>query len=171
MTDSAAQEVKILLVKQAISEVIFRYCRAMDRIDAELGYSVWHENAQVDYGSVFKGTGREFIDWVCEFHRGLVSHHHLVSNILISIDGDVAASESYIDTALYMKDEKDNLQQVCGRGRYLDNWSRRDGRWAIDQRQFVLDYATTKQVTTDTPAWGKRDATDPSYALSPPIVG
>ena len=166
MNSHTPDKIEILLAKQAITEVIYRYCRAMDRIDAELGYSVWHEGAVADYGSVFSGTGREFIDWVCEFHRGLLCHFHEVSNILISVDGNSAISESYNTTALFFNNEEDKLMQVTGRGRYLDNWSFRDNRWAIDRRQYVLDYATLGEAKEDTPRWGKRDKSDPSYSLS-----
>ena len=33
-----------------IDRVLKRYCRAMDRIDARLGYSVWHDDGLADYG-------------------------------------------------------------------------------------------------------------------------
>jgi hypothetical protein len=54
------------------------------------------------------------------------------------------------------------------RGRYVDRWSRRDGRWAIDHRQFVPDSYTRIEFdhpTVDSPylAVARRDRDDPSY--------
>jgi len=163
---SVSVELENLLSKQAITEAIYRYCRSMDRIDVELGYSVWHEDAIADYGAVFSGTGKGFIDWVSDFHRGIVSHHHQVSNILITVEKNNAISESYVTVALFLNDSEKGLMQVRGRGRYLDKWSFKDNRWAIDKRQFVLDFATIAPAVEETPRWGKRDKTDPSYLLS-----
>jgi len=159
-------DIENLLAKQAITEVIYLYCRAMDRIDAELGYSIWHDDGIADYGEVFTGTGRGFIDWVCDFHRGILSHHHQVSNVLIAVDGDQAISETYGTVALLLNDDEKGLMEVRGRGRYLDQWSCRDKRWAIDKRQYVLDVGTIAPAVEHTPRWGKRDRSDPSYSLS-----
>jgi hypothetical protein len=46
----------------------------------------------------------------------------------------------------------------------LDRWSKRNARWAIDHRQFILDFAITQDVEAQLP-WGARDSTDPSYKL------
>jgi SnoaL-like domain len=148
---------------QAITDVMNRYCRSMDRIDARLGYSVWHEDGMADYGSVFTGTGHGFIDWVCAFHRTLLSHHHQVGNALIAIDGDRAGSESYVTVDL-LRAEGDRRVLRTGRGRYLDDWSRRDGRWALERRRFVLNFVDEREVQVDM-GWGSRDASDPSYPV------
>jgi hypothetical protein len=158
-----AMDIDTLMAQRAITDVLIRYCRAMDRIDAKLGYSIWHDDGIADYGPVFKGTGREFIDWVCGFHRTLVSHSHQIANVLIDVQGERAASETYVAVGLLSaKDGGHSL--VTGRGRYLDRWSKRNARWAIDHRQFVLDFAITQHVEAQLP-WGARDSTDPSYKL------
>ena len=47
-----------LIDRQAITDQIYRYCRAMDRMDHEQGYAIWHEDGTADYGSdVFQGSG------------------------------------------------------------------------------------------------------------------
>ena len=58
--------------KQAITEKLYQYCRAVDRLDQALGYGVWHEDGLADYGPMFQGTGRGFIDWVFDQHLKLV---------------------------------------------------------------------------------------------------
>jgi hypothetical protein len=153
-----------LLAKSAIETVLKRYCRSMDRIDAELGYGVWHEGGVADYGPIFQGTGRGFIDWVCDFHRTLDATSHQIANILIDVQGDRATSETYITVSLLgTKDGQRTL--TVGRGRYLDEWSRRDGRWAIDRRRYVTDFAISEEGVTAADGWGKRDSGDLSYAL------
>lgn len=151
--------------RQAIADQIHHYCRAMDRIDPELGYAVWHEGGTADYGPMFSGTGRAFVDWVCETHGGMVAHAHRIANILIRLDGETAASEAYVHATLRF--EQDGvLRQASVFGRYLDRWSKRDGRWAIDARVYVQDFDDIRDVGTQivTP-WGRRDRSDPSYAV------
>ena len=94
MNDAAVQQ---LFDKQAISEVIYNYCRGLDRMDRDLASTIWHEGGTADYGAyMFQGTGAGFIDWVWLQHAGMDRHSHQISNILIEVDGDGAVSESYV---------------------------------------------------------------------------
>jgi hypothetical protein len=161
----------------AITEVLYRYCRSMDRIDAELGYLTWHDDGTAHYSGLYEGSGRGFIDWVCELHRPMVATSHQVTNILIQVDGNTAASEAYVTVRLRTDDGSGKLIDIVGAGRYLDRWSYRNDRWAIDHRQYVSDISTTLAVPTSdaraalAPAGSvevvrsQRDRSDPSYAL------
>jgi hypothetical protein len=140
------QKLEELLAKQEITEVIYRYCRAMDRIDRGLGMGVWHPDGTASYEDLFGGTGAEFIDFVCKLHEDrFVSHSHQVTNILIEVDGDRAASESYLTVVLRTR-AQDGQEEVQARGRYMDRWSRRAGRWAIDHRVYVHDMSESRTV-------------------------
>lgn len=90
--------------RMAITEAIYRYCRAMDRIDAELGHSVWHEDGEADYGAIYRGSGRGFVDWACVAHRTMLATSHRVTNVLVTLDADRAASESYVVATLRRMD-------------------------------------------------------------------
>ncbi|WP_404478648.1 nuclear transport factor 2 family protein [Novosphingobium sp. BL-52-GroH] len=154
-----------LLAKQEITEQIYRYCRAMDRMDRELGRKVWHEDGRADYGTIFQGLGSEFITYVNEYHGSIIQHSHQVSNILISVSGEAATSESYVTAALRFADG-DRVMQATARGRYLDNWSFRDQRWAVDLRQYVHDFDDRREITEQRlPSGSYRDERDPVYAL------
>ncbi|HLS98796.1 MAG: nuclear transport factor 2 family protein [Porticoccaceae bacterium] len=151
--------------REAIREQIYRYCRAMDRIDHQLGYGIWHPDGSADYGPMYSGSGRGFIDWVCEQHSAMLGHSHQVANILIQLDGDRAGSEAYVTATLRFRQEG-RLMQTIARGRYVDRWSRRDGRWAIDHRTYIHDFDELVDVPASiTEGWGRRDTTDPSYAV------
>jgi hypothetical protein len=151
--------------RQEITDQIYRYCRAMDRIDHELGYSIWHEGGTADYGQNFQGTGRDFIDNVCRQHAGLQQHSHQVSNIIIELDGDRAGSESYVTATLRLtRDER--LIEMRVISRYVDAWSRRSGRWAIDHRIAVMEMDEMRDVIPMmTHDQARRDRTDPSYTV------
>jgi SnoaL-like domain len=152
--------------REAITDQIYRYCRAMDRIDAELGYSIWHADGTADYGAaVFQGLGRDFIDHVNKQHAGLLHHSHQMSNIVIELDGDRAGSESYVTATLRMR-RGEALQQMTVWSRYVDSWSKRDGRWALDHRIAIRDFDEIRAVTAmNDHDWGQRDRSDPSYGV------
>ena len=122
-----------LLAKQAITEALHQYCHGLDRFDREQA-DIWHEGGTASYGGIFEGTGAGFLDWVWPVHEGFERTSHQVTNILITLDGDRATSETYVTASLRMP-----TVDIVDRGRYLDTWSCREGTWAIDHRRFVDD--------------------------------
>ena len=151
--------------RATIIDLIYRYCRAVDRMDADLGYSVWHAGGTADYGAdVYQGSGHGFIDFVNGQHARTLAHSHQVTNIVLSLYGDRAASESYHMAALRILRD-DMLQEITVRGRYLDRWSKRDGRWGIDHRITIRDFDDIRAVTSLSISPGRRDRDDPSYAV------
>ena len=152
--------------KQAITELIYSYCRSVDRLDVPLGRSVFHEDSHADYGKGFyQGPGKDVIDLICKQHLHMLSHSHQVSNILIDLDGDSAGSEAYVTATLRM-DNKGQLMQMTVWARYCDKWSRRNGRWGIDKRVMVLDHNAIGPINEmNRSEDAKRDGTDPSYAV------
>lgn len=123
-----------LLAKQAIGEVLYRYCHAVDRIDPVLGAMIWHEDGVAHYDGIFEGTGAEFIDWVFEQHRNCDATSHQLTNMLIEVDDDRASSESYVTACI-----RTSGVDVVVRGRYIDSWSCRAGQWRIDDRRYASD--------------------------------
>lgn len=152
--------------REAITDQIYRYCRAMDRMDHELGYSIWHADGTADYGAdVFQGLGRNFIDHVNRQHAHLLHHSHQMSNIVIELDGDRAGSESYV-TATLRLNRGDGLKQMTVWSRYVDTWSKRDGLWALNHRIAIRDFDEVRAVTAMYEHdWGQRDRSDPSYTV------
>lgn len=152
--------------RQQISDLIYRYCRAVDRLDIALGHSIWHDDGIADYGAaVYQGPGRGVIDLICAQHRHTLMHSHQISNVIIELDGDRAGSESYVTATLRMRRDG-QLQQISVWSRYVDRWSRRDGRWGLDHRLAIRDFDEVRDVTAmyehDV---GRRDHDDPSYSV------
>ena len=95
-------DLEILVEKDKIRDQIYTYCRALDRIDFELGYTIFAEDSEVDYGPTYKGTGRGFIDMMLKMHtKQMLSTHHMMTNILIKLneDGTKAVSETCMQPA------------------------------------------------------------------------
>ena len=144
----------------------------MDRRDVALGYSVFHEDATADYGdALYTGSGHGFIDWVTELHGTFLNHSHQTTNILVELNGDRAVSETYALVGLHRSDG-DELTHITSWCRYLDRWSRRGGRWAIDHRMIVLDLSERRAIgSPGSVSRGRRDEGDPSYDLFASIAG
>jgi hypothetical protein len=150
--------------RMAISDQIYRYCRAVDRLDVAVGHRVFHADSYADFG-VYQGSGRGWIDFICQEHLKFLHHSHQVTNVIIETDGDRGGSESYV-TATLRSAEGSKLLQRQFWARYVDVWSRRDDLWAIDRRECVIDFASICDVTSlEVGDRSRRDADDPSYAV------
>jgi len=134
-----------LLDKQSITEVIWRYCRGMDRMDRELTLSCWHPGGTDDHAPLFKGTAEGFVEWLWPIHAAMEATRHLVSNITIELNGVQAATESYWFVHLRLLRGED-VYDIMGDGRYLDHFEKIGGVWAIRHRTSIgCMIRTTKQ--------------------------
>ena len=149
----------------AIMDKIYRYCRSVDRLDVALGHTVFHEDSHADFGPGYVGSGRGWIDYICEEHRKFLHHSHQVTNVIIEIDGDRAGSESYVFATLQSRVGDRTVKHQFW-ARYVDAWSKRDGDWAIDRRECVIDFddgGTVSPIQSYERA--RRDTDDPSYEV------
>jgi len=109
-------------------------------MDKEMARSVWHEDGTAFYDGMFDGTGHGFIDWVWEAHAPMERHSHQITNVLTRVEGERATSEAYVTVAFWTLPGADGKQtEIVARGRYLDRWEKRSGRWAIAHRTHLVD--------------------------------
>lgn len=175
------QDLQSLLDRQAISDVIYRYCRGLDRMDKSLSLSCWHPGGTDDHAPLYSGTAAGFIEWLWPVHAAMEATRHFVSNITIELEGDRAATESYWYVHLRIP-HNDKTYDLVGEGRYLDAFEKIDDTWAIRHRTSVGDMTRVTELTLDissiedppliipnnpesVPAKSARDQTDFSYEL------
>ena len=91
------------------------------------------------------------------------------ANTECDIAGHRAGSEAYHIAAIRMMAEG-KLMQVTVWGRYLDTWSRRDGKWGIDHRLVLRDLDEIREVAPLTPEVPLRSRDCPSYAVLRPAA-
>ncbi|HEY1970029.1 MAG TPA: nuclear transport factor 2 family protein [Pseudonocardia sp.] len=137
-------ELDRLMARAEIQDLLWRYCRGVDRADPELIKSVYHPGATDDHG-IFTGDAAEFADFVVPLlvKTYRVTQHQL-ANMLIEVDGDRAKAETYFTAYHREVDEPDDAQpprMVVFGGRYLDELERRDGRWGIVARVVIHDWS------------------------------
>ena len=157
--DTKLQE---LIDKQEISDVIQRYCRTLDWLDAEGQASCYWPDAAIEYG-FFTGTAEQFLPVVMATESGLARRWHMLSPPLIRFHSGVSASsECYgIFGGGRMQEDGSIAGDMIG-GRYLDEWEKRghDGaaEWRISARTYIVDW---KSPLTDQPGFEP----DPDFPL------
>lgn len=132
--------------RQAITDVIYRYGRALDRMDRELALSCWHEGGTDDHAPLFVGAARDFIAWLWPVHAAMEVTRHVITNIQIALDGEGAGAESYWTVTLRLMGDDGIRYDVVGQGRYVDDFSWIDGRWAITHRRSIHEWDRVEKV-------------------------
>ena len=172
-TDASADQLRKLQDKDEIRDVIMRFCRGVDRLDAELIRSCFHPDSYDDHGH-FKGTGPEFAAFIVKALPKYAHHTtHSVANLLIELDDndpDGANSEGYVLAYLRRRDEDGAEWLDVFAGRYVDRFARRKGEWRIARRIVVHDWSTSLALGTsgfslplDGFVQGRRDREDLIY--------
>jgi hypothetical protein len=128
-------KVRELSDRSDILECLHNYCRGIDRLDRELLLSVYHPDAIDDHGVVV-GDRETFVNWAMGYHtEHQISHHHMIFNPTIDLQGDVAHTEVYW---LFFGENKTKPDTLAV-GRYIDRFERRNGRWAIAARVCISE--------------------------------
>lgn len=171
----------------AIQDVMLKWCRAIDRLDAPGMLACFHEDA-VDLHGPYNGPIPGLVDWITTRHQTIPFSSHQVSNMLIEFASpDVALAETYVRTLQrYPAEAAAAMAQMMASGggdgsggeqgwdlmtssRYIDRFERREGQWRIAHRRLSQDWKQAFPVTAATPAnnpdWltGKRDQSDAVY--------
>lgn len=126
-----------LLAKQEISEVLMRFCRAVDRGDIGLIRDCYHPDAYDDHGA-YRGD----VDGLCKaveaMLEGTVGTHHSLGQALIEVDGDRATSEAYVIAHHRTRARPGSPEfDLFVGARYVDLFERRGGTWRISRRTVV----------------------------------
>ncbi len=131
-----------LVDRQAIVDVVLRYCRGIDRLDLELVRDCYHPDATDEHGT-FTGTRDEYVDWVAGVLTRFTGTMHVVANQLVEFgdgDPDTARCETY-GVAYHWGDPPDDERRNFTSGfRYVDHFVRRDDQWRIARRVTVREW-------------------------------
>lgn len=152
----------------AIEDVLYRYARAVDRLDLDGVRDCYFPDAIDDHGG-YHGPVDGLIEDIRQRHTTIDSSQHFISNVLIDFTGDGSAHvESYCLCYLRQARKADEPDQELAiiRCRYVDRFERRDGEWRIADRVVVFDEYLKQRVDDRLePAWvrSRRDGDDPVY--------
>lgn len=155
-------ELRALLDKQAIGEILVRYCRGADRGDADLIAAAYHDDAIEDHGGTFLGPASDYIAMLRKVLPKAPRMTHAITNVLIELDGDQALSECYMMTFSRREGEGGGFDSLT-MARAIDRFERRDGRWAIAHRRIAWEWNHEMPLLE---SWGRGGiAPDPSILV------
>ncbi len=126
--------------RESIRDCLYRYARAVDRVDMELLKTVYWPGA-MDYHTGFAGTAEEFIEWAGVQLARMGINMHLFGNILIEMDDarETARVETY-HIFVMSNPGGDGKNDTIGAGRYLDHFEKRNDEWRISERTVLVDW-------------------------------
>jgi hypothetical protein len=166
-----------LLDKQAIAEVLCRYARACDRADEGLLRSCFHTDSTHRHGG-FEGSSVDFCTLAMKIILATKLEKHLVSNVLIELDGDLAIAEShYVAYHRQVNQRTGEEEDMFSGGRFIDRFERRSGEWRIGQRIGLIDYERFDPIAErgfrhlTAAQKSQRQPEDALYGLMPSLQG
>lgn len=164
-----------LLDKQEMTELMYKFARALDRVDGELMKSTYREDAIEEHQDpifpqlfFYNDNAHNFVEPAMEGFKAIKVTQHRISNPLVEIDGDTATAECYVWAYHVHEEDGVDKEGILG-GRHHFKFERRDGVWKIKHRSTVFDWNQNQNATA---IWAenysdkyrdKRDKTDDSY--------
>lgn len=164
-----------------IQDLVYRWCRAVDRLDAQGMLDVFWPGA-IDSHGPYIGPVEGLVAWIQQRHKPIGVSSHFIGNLLIEfVHEDLALVESYVRTIQqYPAHAKQQLAQLTGgaagaddvamdmftSSRYIDRVERRNGEWRIARRDLAQDWKQLMEVRQQAlqphEGWiiGRRDGQD-----------
>jgi hypothetical protein len=184
VTQSVEERLARLEDRAAIEEIVFLFCRAVDRSDLASIPAFFHPDAHDNHG-LYAGDVAGLVAWLSERHKNILQATHNVSNVLIEFSGaDRALVESRLITcirytpqgsAMFARSAAITLPEgksvdSLTFGRYVDIFERRQGVWKIARRTAVPDQHMVFEVgdvelCSPVMVKPRRDASDIVFAL------
>lgn len=164
MSELNEAELRALLDKAQIHDVLMRYSRGVDRGDGELVVSCFHPGATLDMGrgpmapaALAEGISK----------MTATGTMHFIGNEYVEVDGDAAYGETYFISYATVTDSGKSATRSRG-GRYLDRFERRDGEWKIARRLLVDEWSRLDDLPAPPAPPGRvglRSKEDPVYTF------
>jgi len=150
-------ELADLADREGIRAVALRYCRGIDRLDAELVRSAYWPEATDDHGT-FVGPAHEFAGYAVErLGAGFVATMHTIFNHSIELDEDRrGASGEIYNVSYHLRDEGGVRTVFTWWGRYLDRYEKRGGEWRIIDRVCVHEWTSANPIDAPMPIASER---------------
>ena len=138
MTTKTSRILEELADREAIRECLARYCRGVDRLDADMVRSAYWPDV-VDTHLDFKGNAEEFIAWSFAAMGSMDQTQHFLCNVIVNLDGDSADVESYF-YGFHRVNGPDGKFDIIAGGRYADRFEKREDEWRIAERMVITDW-------------------------------
>jgi hypothetical protein len=150
VNNKQASQLQELLDREAIRDVVWRYCHGVDRADKAVLETIYWPEAIETHGE-YVGSASGFIGHALNVVNQVESIQHLIGNTLIRVVGSHANVESSFFCYQVMPAKAPDHPDYSGRpgpgpcslflgGRYLDRFECRAGEWRILHRTVAFDW-------------------------------
>jgi uncharacterized protein (TIGR02246 family) len=123
-----------------INDLFVRYTCALDAGDAETVVDCFTEDGTLVSPAVGEHTGRAaitaFARRFAQFQANGSQLRHVISNLMMSVDGDRAHATCYLIVFL----TRDGASRLLAPGRYDCNLRKVDGQWRFHRRVVLHDH-------------------------------
>ncbi len=150
MIDPHLAAVSILVERQRIEKVLYRYCDANDTADETMLRSVFHPDATDEHVGIFSGPIAEVIPTMTKMRARFSATQHVLSNIDIEIEGAIANSRCQV-AAHHCYETDGQPYHLVAHGRFIDRLELRHGEWRISSRVAHTDFMLTRRIDTTLP--------------------
>lgn len=135
-------EIRDLAARRDITDAVQRYMRGLDRLDAGLQRSAFHDGALVDCG-LMAGNADEFVVFAQDLLASMEATHHLLGQVRIELhDAASASGECYFQAWHGTRDEAGKPRDLFISGRYIDEYACNNGEWRISKRRLITEWVT-----------------------------
>jgi hypothetical protein len=150
------------MAKEEIRELAMLYSRGVDRNDIALLRTLYASGATDNHGKFFNGSADDYLKFLEKSLPRMRMSGHFICNHLISVDGDRGEGEVYALAYHLIPDDKGGTVEDLLACRYIDRYTKQNGRWLFASRVVTFDMRSVRPVPTpDNPA--PSHANDPSY--------
>jgi uncharacterized protein (TIGR02246 family) len=127
----------------AINDLFVRYVCALDAGDADTVIDCFTDDATLVSPAVGEHTGRvaitAFAHRFARFQAGGSQLRHVISNLLMTVDGERAHATCYLVVFL----TRDGASRMLAPGRYDCDLRKVDGQWRFQRRVVLHDHDYT----------------------------
>jgi hypothetical protein len=141
MTFNLESEIRDLAARRDINDVVQRYMRGLDRLDPVLQRTAFHDDAWVDCG-LMAGGADDFVSFAQDMLATMDATHHLLGQVRIELHdgGQSASGECYFQAWHGSRDESGGPRDLFISGRYVDEYTCKNGEWRIAKRFLITDW-------------------------------
>ena len=139
-------ELRLLLDRAEIRDVLYRYSSAIDSFDNAGVRSTLADDIWAQYGNSEPVVGGDKLaKWIADATASVIWQHHLLNVYHVDVDGDRATAVSYLTSyQVFSEDPKAAIVLVA---RYHDELARTPQGWKISRRTMELLWGESKPDT------------------------
>lgn len=144
-------------IERAITRVLLRYARSVDRRDYDGISACYWPDAIDDHGS-FHGDAVAYVAWLRKVMPNVERSTHQFTNILIDVESPTrASSETYcLNVNVFAASGERAETQTSSHFRYLDRFEKRGGEWRISGRRLETDWYRVENPLATNPIQATR---------------